>query len=118
MPRTSFNKPAMPKQHTWVKVGKVGVDSGQIIIGDPCYIDNDFNDEKSGVPENRKRMRYSSACMASLSDKQCGNFGQDDGGAFCSSAGYGDGEYAVYAKYIGYRIAEIRIVFITNINGI
>jgi hypothetical protein len=114
MPRTSFKKPALPTQNTWVKVGKVGVDSGQIMIGDPCYIGNKFDDSDSAIPENRKSMRYSSACIASLTDKQCGVFGNDDGGAFCTSSGYGDGAYGVFVKYIGHRIAEVKVVFITN----
>lgn len=113
MPRNT-KKPSKPKQHTWVKVGTVGVDSGQIMIGDPCYIGNNFDDLDSEAKENRRLLRYSSAAKASMSAKQCGMFGQSEGGAFAASTGYGDGEYEVFAKYIGLCIAEIKIVFITN----
>ena len=91
----------------WIKRGKVGVDSGQIMVGDPCYIGADFAGEHDAKPA----MNYAGACAASLSPKQCGNFG---GGsmAFCTSSGYGDGEYPVYVKYNSDgRVAAIMIRF-------
>lgn len=30
----------------WVKIGKVGVDSGQLMLCDPCYIDNNWVKEE------------------------------------------------------------------------
>jgi hypothetical protein len=46
-------------------MGSVTVDSGQIFIGDPCYITSEFEDQyKSGSPTDE--LSYSACCEASL----------------------------------------------------
>ena len=34
------------KEENWVKIGEVGVDSGQLMVCDPCYIDSQWKNEK------------------------------------------------------------------------
>lgn len=66
-------------------IGTIGVDSGQIMIIDPCYIDGSW-DESS----------YDECCTASLSKNRFGAVKSLF--AICSSTAYGDGEYPVYAE--------------------
>jgi hypothetical protein len=78
-------------------VGEIGVDSGQVMLIDPCYIKHDFENESTDKPS----LNYAGACNASLSKKGCGNFGgnkHDDTVAFCSRTTHGDGVYPVYVK--------------------
>ena len=83
------------------QVGHISVDSGQVLIVDPCYLDdwnNDFDEDK--IDEGRddpeaRELNYSGACAATLSDNHCGSVGNL---AFGSETGYGDGVYPVYAE--------------------
>ena len=100
----------------FIEAGWVGVDSGQIMVGDPCYIGDNWDSEwnenevKAGkrVPDNR-RMNYSGACAASLSPNMYGSIGGSL--AFCTSSGFGDGLYPVYVKKENGRVAAILIDF-------
>lgn len=96
------------------KIGVVGVDSGQILITDPCYIgsqwkDSDFDAGKKG------EYSYGGACKATMSDKGAGQLNYELGHAgagVAACSGYGDGCYPVYAQYNGEgRIARILIDF-------
>jgi len=72
-----------------IKVGSFGVDSGQFMIIDPCYVwDDDFN--MDGKPTGKP---YDAACRLTL-DK---GYGELEGG-FVAGTLYGDGEYDVYAE--------------------
>jgi hypothetical protein len=81
-------------------IGQFAVDSGQAIIGDPCYLSDWQNwDSDSGVPfeeHNNKVGEYSylGACNATI-NKGFGELGQSS--AVAVSTGYGDGLYPVYA---------------------
>jgi len=75
------------------KVGYIGVDSGQVMLIDPCYIKKDFENEYGDKPG----LNYSGACEASLSKKCCGNFGGNDM-AFCTGTTHGDGVYPVFVR--------------------
>lgn len=92
-------------------VGNIAVDSGQIMIVDPCYLNDwvaneytDFEQPPTG------KFDYNGACTATvtrkgfgiLSNKYCGL-------AAVSSSGYGDGEYPVYAT----RNSDGRIIRLT-----
>jgi len=77
-------------------IGQFSVDSGQAIIGDPCYLDewqaeyDNFDDYKNKAGE----YGYLGACEATLG-KGFGQLGVASAVAF--STGYGDGLYPVYA---------------------
>lgn len=79
-------------------IGEFSVDSGQAIVGDPCYLEDwkpwnadevDFNDHANRVGE----YGYLGACNATLGK----GFGQLGNQAVAFSTGYGDGLYPVYA---------------------
>ena len=78
--------------------GSFAVDSGQAIVGDPCYLDN-WEPWADGTPfeheENAGNYGYLGACGVTLKDG-FGQLGSADAVAF--STGYGDGLYPVYVK--------------------
>ena len=85
----------------FVKIGEVGVDSGQLMVIDPCYL--------IGYPMTEKNRQK-------IFDKIYGKNGEGEGYgqvvndlglAFFS--GFGDGIYDVYAKYDGKSIVGLFI---------
>lgn len=81
-------------------IGRFSVDSGQAIVGDPCYLDDwkhwssdsgiDFDDHENKAGE----YGYLGACNATLGK----GYGElNNGSAVAFSTGYGDGYYPVYA---------------------
>jgi len=71
-------------------VGHVGVDSGQIMIVDPCYVlDDDF--EPGGKATGGK---YDAVCRMTLGKKGYGEVA--DG--FATGTLYGDGTYPIIAE--------------------
>lgn len=106
----------------WDLIGTIGVDSGQIMLADPCYVDSfdskdgDFAHDAIGreKPEHTN-FSYAGACNVTLAKDQAGIIGNGLG-AVCSS-GFGDGSYPVYIKRTnegscGDRIGAMMIVFI------
>lgn len=107
-------------------IGRVAVDSGQLLICDPSYIDNDEwikwkknRDASLRDPKDRGKFSYLGCCEATLRD----NFGQLNfkaghaGAGVVTSTGFGDGFYPVYAT-LGRkgsseegRVMEVRIDF-------
>jgi hypothetical protein len=86
-------------------VGNFGVDSGQAMVGDPCYLDdwNTNKDEKWDLEGKIGQYSYHGASATTL-----GN-----GRAVVFNTGYGDGVYPVYAQFNeDGRIAKIVIDFI------
>jgi hypothetical protein len=80
-----------------VFAGAFGVDSGQVMIGDPCYLDNYDPNENQPWELTGKEGEYSyhGACATTLKS----NYGElGNGLAVVSSTGYGDGQYPVYVK--------------------
>jgi len=77
--------------------GNFAVDSGQVMIGDPCYLDkwnNNTNDEWA-LEGKEGQYSYQGASATTLAN----NFGElGIGTAVVSSTGYGDGLYSVYAN--------------------
>ncbi len=63
-------------------VGHVLIDSGQVAIIDPCHVDD-------------PTLTYDEFCVLGV----------------CSSTGYGDGSYPVYAKMQDGRVARLIIEF-------
>ena len=85
------------------KIGEIPVDSGQMMLVDPCYIlaDNNTKDE-------RLNKLYESCIDVTCSDEMAGTI---DLGAVCST-GYGDGSYPVYVDVEDGRISKMVIRFI------
>mgnify|MGYP003134467500 CR=1 FL=1 len=108
--------------HTKTKIlmGVFGVDSGQVMIGDPCYLkywsDNNFNHKSVKIGhdvEDIKDFSYNGACKMTLNNKQGGELKNKNGAVLSvvSSTGYGDGAYPVYAIKEDGRIKELTIQF-------
>ena len=95
-------------------IGHIGIDSGQVIICDPCYL-KEFTDHEfhnAGDKEEKvDEFSYNGCCNATLT-KGAGPLGVKynneirEGWGIASSTGYGDGSYPVYA----YRNHEGRIM--------
>lgn len=92
-----------------VLIGRCGVDSGQIMITDPCYVIDDGFSEAD----------YQTVCDITLSEESAGPLMYEkghEGKAVVSSTGIGDGYYPVYATYDdlgdwGERITKLEIDF-------
>jgi hypothetical protein len=81
-----------------VYAGSFAVDSGQAMVGDPCYL-NEWKQWEDGTPFDHQNhvdeYGYLGACNKTLTD----NFGQLGGAsAVVFSTGYGDGLYPVYVQ--------------------
>ena len=95
-------------------VGNVSVDSGQVIIVDPCYImDGEYDEAPVHDPKDHKVASYGHPCAVTLSDEQVGEFPvKGFATSVASSSGYGDGNYPVYAtKNEDGRVSELTIYF-------
>jgi hypothetical protein len=96
-----------------VLIGSIGVDSGQVMIGDPCYLTRwvddgvKWNCPEGGNPnvdcEPTGEFSYSGACNATISEAGHGvlgaRVGTSTGLAIASETMFGDGCYPVYAIY-------------------
>ena len=89
------------------QIGQVAVDSGQIMIIDPCYINADFCKEfspdgtESNAPQKESyKMDYDGCCNATLSNKGYGPLGNEYVNQLAIACGtlHGDGVYPVYAE--------------------
>jgi len=112
---------------SWEYIGTIGVDSGQMMLSDPCYV-KDFA-ESDDVVEMMEAMKdgsddsysYIGACSQSNTPQQAGVLVNDIGaemGVVCSS-GFGDGGYPVYVKRHdfgewGKRVVEMKIEFVNE----
>lgn len=101
-------------------IGQVAVDSGQIMIIDPCYIKEDFSNEfipdgsESGAAQKESyEMNYDGCCNATLSDKGFGPIGNKYVNELAIACGtlYGDGVYPVYAEMKDGRVKSLTIDF-------
>ena len=95
-------------------VGHVSVDSGQVMIVDPCYVlDGEYDEAPENDPSDHIQCTYGHPCAVTLSDAKVGEFfAKGYGTAVASSSGYGDGNYPVYAKKNGSgRVVELTIYF-------
>jgi hypothetical protein len=93
-------------------IGAFAVDSGQAMIGDPCYLDEwdtnkneDFNDYVNKAGD----YSYHGSAQATLT-KGYGELGNARAVVF--NTGYGDGYYPVYAEFVDGRVAKIVVEFI------
>jgi hypothetical protein len=93
-------------------IGSFSVDSGQAIVGDPCYLDEwkswDDKEPFENHPKHQGEYGYLGASNATLTE----GFGDlGIGRAVAFSTGYGDGIYPVYAELDGTRVLKIIIDF-------
>jgi hypothetical protein len=108
--RTMSNPPTPTNQR--LLVGTVSVDSGQVMIGDPCYLhDWDANDYSAeAVATGSRDYDYASACAATLSPLRAGEL--KNGLAVVTSTAWGDGLYPVYLTYDSDgRVTKVEIIF-------
>jgi len=95
-------------------IGSFSVDSGQAMVGDPCYLDewepwNDKVDNFDKHVDKAGEYGYLGACGATLKEGY-GVLG--NGSAVAFTTGYGDGFYPVYAEFNDdERITKVVIVF-------
>jgi len=104
----------------WEMIGTFGVDSGQVLITDPCYLSDwkveEFDDKKVEAMKKSKKFSYSynGACARTLDDSKnrrgAGSIGKGCDGVVANT-GFGDGVYPVYAKFREGRCKELRIIF-------
>ena len=86
-------------------LGHVSVDSGQLILVDPCYL-KDWKDgpfDLNFKPDNH----YAECCLKSLSVQGGGQVFDDLAVAF--STGWGDGSYPVYGTKEDGRIVKVEV---------
>ena len=77
--------------------GTFFVDSGQAMVGDPCYL-NDW-DTNNGDKWEPEKHEYEYSYQGASNTTLFKNFGEIGGGkAVAFSTGYGDGAYPVYVK--------------------
>ena len=95
-------------------IGVVGVDSGQLLIADPCYIDSEW---KRGIDFDKgkdKEFSYGGCCKATVSEEGYGQLNYKRGHVgvgVAFSSGYGDGCYQVWGKKNKEgRIIEVKII--------
>ena len=100
-----------------VLLGSFGVDSGQVLICDPLYIDSEW-DKGDKVPKDN--FSYDGCCNVSRENGRGGELRfklGHLGAGVVSRTGLGDGTYEVYAviKEIpgwGERVAKLEIIFL------
>ncbi len=87
------------KENDFKQIGVVGVDSGTILLGDPCYWLSNKDWKKEVLNPN-----------FDLSREIYYDLGHKGKGVLVSS-GYGDGSYPVFAKFKDDRVKEVKIKF-------
>ena len=112
---------------SWEYIGSIGVDSGQMMLSDPCYVkDFEDSDDVVGLKDAIKNgsddsYSYTGACSQSNTSQHAGVLVNDIGaelGVVCSS-GFGDGVYPVYVKRHAFgnndtRVVEMKIEFVNE----
>ena len=79
-----------------VLAGSIAIDSGQAMVGDPCYLDDwDTNKNDEWNLEGKVgQYSYQGASATTLAN----NYGELGNSAVVFSTGYGDGLYPVYVQ--------------------
>jgi hypothetical protein len=80
-----------------IHAGSFGVDSGQAMVGDPCYLDNwDTNKNEDWAIDGKEgEYSYHGASATTIANSY-GELGT--GSAVVFNTGYGDGLYPVYVQ--------------------
>jgi hypothetical protein len=94
--------------------GHFAVDSGQAMVGDPCYLDEwDTNKNEEWNLEGKVgNYSYHGASATTVSNSY-GELG--DARAVVFNTGYGDGLYPVYVKLEDGRVSQIVIDFLGDL---
>lgn len=102
-------------------IGYVGVDSGQVMVCDPCYINSQWIENKNSDwdkdlkdPKKKGEFSYEGCVQATLSKEQSGqlNYKLGHAGAGVVTSTFdGDGSYPVWAYFKDGRIRKIEVVF-------
>lgn len=97
-------------------LGHIGVDSGQVMVCDPCYLvrykANEFVCEQGDTTVTGE-FSYDGVCRATINTElQGGEVGRHD--AVACSSGYGDGCYPVYAEYKDGHITRLIVDFVED----
>lgn len=97
-------------------IGYFAVDSGQAMIGDPCYLEEwiPWQSDKIAFDEHHNKVGeygYLGACNATLT-KGYGELNKGSGVVF--NTGYGDGMYPVYAEIEDGRVQSITVNFVND----
>jgi len=101
----------------WVKVGEIGIDSGLCWIGDPCYVIHGGSRKFKELGVSWKEFVANQFEKEKDNDKSVNGVAQykynhdAPGLGICAPTGGGDGTYNVYARYVGGKIAELKVVF-------
>lgn len=98
-----------------VLAGSFAVDSGQAMVGDPCYLDNwDTNsNEEWNLKGKVGEYSYQGASATTLAN----DFGSLGDSAVVFSTGYGDGLYPVYVQVTeDGRVGKVVIDFMGDID--
>ena len=100
-------------------IGEVAVDSGQLMVTDPCYVDADWRREPfsvAGKVESTEdtlfNYSYDGACRATLNGEGHGQLAFELGHAGAGvafSTAWGDGMYPVYAEKHDGRIVRVYV---------
>lgn len=98
---------------SWKYIGRCAVDSGQMMLVDPCYVLRDNKESKDGVTYEELLAEWEKV------DWKGDYIDLPNKLGFVTCTGYGDGTYSVYIKTIedpswGHRVAELKIVFIDD----
>tara|TARA_R110000744_G_scaffold43055_3_gene96790 strand:+ start:1090 stop:1407 length:318 start_codon:yes stop_codon:yes gene_type:complete len=99
-------------------IGRFGVDSGQVMLVDPCYVKDFESNEFNFLEKNKKNpnnsFSYNGACNQTCFTDAMGGILKNKIGAemaVVASTGYGDGGYDVYATYEDGRVKKLEVEF-------
>ena len=81
------------KVHILSKVGTVTVDSGTVIIADPCYLNSLNGDRDNYMAEVASVTRYTDGGAGNV------NLFNHGGEAVASMTAFGDGRFSVFVEY-------------------
>ncbi len=99
----------------WIKIGECAVDSGQIILVDPCYVLPKKEEKDGGYTYSDLTNRWEKGDWKEHYFEEV--FSGIAGTGVVVSSGIGDGCYPVYVKMVedevmGKRVAEVKVVFL------
>ena len=103
------------KQYNKVLLGHVGVDSGQLLLCDPCYIDSQWKQEDFTDTVSEHSFNYNACSKATLSKKRAGQLNYKmghEGVGVAFSTAFGDGFYPVFQNFDDQgELISVQVVF-------